>query len=750
MDYIEAFRNLKTNNKYSRKSPHKAVLLLSIIDMYESCTISDNVIKYDDTLKSTFLNVWNKVLPDEATFLPEAYLPFWYMQSEGFWHIIPQRGKDDILKLMRDAHVKPSESKLYDCVNYAELDEDLYFLMTLQSGRSSLKRALLETYTTLSSRTIDRLSVSEDCFVDNSAIALDEYEKMLNASSNESTLPMNIIDNDIIQRFYALNEDIQYVLNIEYYKFLKEHVNEREMFKDICSSVYELYDKITRVPISFGEISPSIAFTYENFLADLKISLMGEDDSMDLIDSINIAIDRLSHPAVAEDITSSYKNYEEPSNADSFVVEKISCKDEALPSIDNQPLDRKGKAWTKEEEAELKGYYTSGLGYATIASLMGRTDLSIKSRLGLLGLIDYTYEPEEKKDRVICTIPIREGEYHIDNYVTGFAIIDSNGHVDFSDTGQAKELNGTIYRFNYKAKCLTVKAVKFDGASWIKGSKVIVALKKSDLYKKLNSDSNIEGFEDIVETESFQLNKIKYCGTWYYFNGTSISQNDITEGTNGVRNIDGLDDSDDTFNYVPKGKLKNIDENAVCSYDYLWVMAITDFMGEKTNALKLTFDELACMMIANAWNILHKHPELKEKEETLVKCIEYLIGESVNNMGEQLDWDSSKDIVYESIKDYPIGGVFEDAIESLLEKSPYNVLRLWLTFKDSASFISDSLQFSNSCLYAIHLRKFDSYIDVNPSWKRVLYHDNINLMRYFRIHYTEYLTKKSADFEEQT
>ena len=49
MDYIEAFKNLKTNNKYSRKSPHKAVLLLAIIDMYENNVLLDNELFYDDT-----------------------------------------------------------------------------------------------------------------------------------------------------------------------------------------------------------------------------------------------------------------------------------------------------------------------------------------------------------------------------------------------------------------------------------------------------------------------------------------------------------------------------------------------------------------------------------------------------------------------------------------------------------------------------------------------------------------------------
>lgn len=139
MDYIEAVKNLKTNNKWGRKSPHKAVLMLTVIELYEKNILMENEIRYDETLKSTFLKIWNLVLPNEPLFHPEAYLPFWYLQSDNFWHIVPIRGKEDILSLMRDTNIKPSEAKLIDSVKYAELDEDLYFLMTLPSGRSSLK-----------------------------------------------------------------------------------------------------------------------------------------------------------------------------------------------------------------------------------------------------------------------------------------------------------------------------------------------------------------------------------------------------------------------------------------------------------------------------------------------------------------------------------------------------------------------------------------------------------------------------------
>ena len=334
MDYIKAFKNLKTNNRYSRKSPHKAVLLLTIIELFESRTLVNNLIKYDDLLKNTYKEMWNKVLPNEATFLPEAYLPFWYMQSEGFWHIVPFRGKEDILSILYDTHIKPSESKLKDCVNYAELDEDLYFLMTVQSGRSSLKRTLLETYTTLSIKKIDELSISSDNFIDNSEVAMNKYESIFNSSISDNILTEHSDTKESERRFYELPEDIQYVLNIDYYTFLKNNVNIRAEFKEICPSVFELYNKIAFNPIRQGVLSPAILFMYENYLADLKINLIVEDGSVELIDQINTAIEYL-HGKVLPDDIQVYEAEEDVPIQHEYVSRQEVVEDENTPKVDD-------------------------------------------------------------------------------------------------------------------------------------------------------------------------------------------------------------------------------------------------------------------------------------------------------------------------------------------------------------------------------------------------------------------------------
>ena len=539
MDYIEAVKNLKTNNKWGRKSPHKAVLMLTVIELYEKNILMDNEIRYDETLKSTFLKMWNVVLPNEPLFHPDAYLPFWYLQSNNFWHIVPIRGKEDILSLMRDTNIKPSEAKLIDSVKYAELDEDLYFLMTLPSGRSSLKRALLETYSTLSNKQIERLAESQDNAIDNSVTALSEYEKILSKNTVEKKLESIRVDDGLINQFQCLNEDVQLTLNIVYFTFLKKHRNEREMFKEVCPTVYDLLDKIVNHPIKQGEIAPSFAFVYDNFLSDLKVALLSEDGSIELVDKIGEAIEILRG--------NSSQNQEEnqPEDApaeitdisfDDLKVEHVYLDErgkvietatEVAPEQDNGTESRRGKTWTEDEENLIRQYYQQGKDFITIASLIGRTEVAIKSRLAKLGLIDYTYGQENDVSTLAtqdAKSQTEKSDFVIENLSDRAIILNQDGKPMFITDGKLKYLRNKLYRLNLKRECFTLKGMSFNGSVWIKGTKKIVAYPQTELYQMIiDANDYCDVVEDIVDSPVFEDCKLKYKGVWYTYNGNSIT-----------------------------------------------------------------------------------------------------------------------------------------------------------------------------------------------------------------------------------
>ena len=553
MDYIEAFKNLRTNNKYGRKSPSKAVLMLTVIELFEKSILTDNEICYDDKLKSMFLKVWNRVLPDEPLFHSDAYLPFWYLQNDSFWHIIPNRGKEDILSLMRDSNIKPSEAKLNDSVKCAELDDDLFFLMTIPSGRSSLKRVLLETYTSLSDEQIERMAESEDNTVDLSVEALSEYERILSGHEDEEQGISIETDEEMVQQFQTLSDDLQIALNLEYFTFLKRHRSERGMMKEICPTVYGLLDRIVRHPVRQRDIVPSFAFTYENFLADLKISLMSENDSMELIDKIDSAIEALRGNNVtgdsseAEERTNTAitdeeevaptedKGYDDVDSEVEYVHQNSKynvVKTIATSCVDDTPRDvaesRKGKTWTQDEEELITRYFLIGTDTATIAEKTGRTEVAIKCRLAKLGLIDYTYGQEETTASVAREKSAESAspeDFKVKNGFVRSYILNGRGEKVFATDGKLKFMGGKLYRLNLKDVCFTIKSMGFDGKIWMKGSKKIVAYPQTELYKVLDNAYNYcEAVEEIADCPKFEDCRLKVNGEWYNYMGELASE----------------------------------------------------------------------------------------------------------------------------------------------------------------------------------------------------------------------------------
>lgn len=83
-EYVEAFSHLHTAKVKGRKAPHKAVLLLAIIDLVESNVIRCPQIELTDELVKQFREVWRRYLGQSAVFTPDIAKPFFHMQHEPF------------------------------------------------------------------------------------------------------------------------------------------------------------------------------------------------------------------------------------------------------------------------------------------------------------------------------------------------------------------------------------------------------------------------------------------------------------------------------------------------------------------------------------------------------------------------------------------------------------------------------------------------------------------------------------------
>lgn len=134
--YCEQFKQLHTAVISGRKAPHKAVLLLSIIELIEEKTISSPCITLSDDLISRFNNNW-KLYVHSDKFSSTITTPYWHLQNESFWRLNTYDGS---------APKKTYSEKYLKEYTFAIIDSDFFYLTQESTSAQLLKEILINTY----------------------------------------------------------------------------------------------------------------------------------------------------------------------------------------------------------------------------------------------------------------------------------------------------------------------------------------------------------------------------------------------------------------------------------------------------------------------------------------------------------------------------------------------------------------------------------------------------------------------------
>ena len=125
----------------TNRAPHKPLLLLSLIDLFAEGSVTGNLIKLSTELMQLFGEYWSLVMPSDSH--SSIALPFFHLKTDGFWHLIPQAGKETLLAV---AHQIRSVNQINETIVGAQLDEELYTLLCVQDMRDALRAVLIQTY----------------------------------------------------------------------------------------------------------------------------------------------------------------------------------------------------------------------------------------------------------------------------------------------------------------------------------------------------------------------------------------------------------------------------------------------------------------------------------------------------------------------------------------------------------------------------------------------------------------------------
>lgn len=141
-------RNLSVKVTHGVMAPHKAIMLISIIDLIKSNKITSNIIPADDLLAEAFKKNWNHFVANRKEFSHfkcSIWTPYWHMKNETFWHFRTIQHNFNVDSLV-PAGQTASIGAIRSHIQYAFLDVALYELLQNADLREIFKEILIDTY----------------------------------------------------------------------------------------------------------------------------------------------------------------------------------------------------------------------------------------------------------------------------------------------------------------------------------------------------------------------------------------------------------------------------------------------------------------------------------------------------------------------------------------------------------------------------------------------------------------------------
>ncbi len=139
--YARAFTSLHVDRQGDRPRPHKAVMLLSVLQLAEAGRLADGRILYSPELLEVFARFFEIVRAGNDQRTP--FNPFFYLRSDGFWHLHAQPGMDAVLEA---THTIRGVGQLNELVSHATLDERLMALIADRKSLEVRRLALIDRF----------------------------------------------------------------------------------------------------------------------------------------------------------------------------------------------------------------------------------------------------------------------------------------------------------------------------------------------------------------------------------------------------------------------------------------------------------------------------------------------------------------------------------------------------------------------------------------------------------------------------
>ncbi|MDE6695747.1 MAG: hypothetical protein K2K25_02600 [Muribaculaceae bacterium] len=137
--YKDQFRDLNVNRSGNKVAPHKAILLLSVIELIENGFITTPFIEISKPLEDRFKQNWRKYVSKDRGYSCKMYYPFFHLSSSPFWELVKTESYDK-------QNEYSSMKSLRRNFKGAVMASDLFGLIQSPIHRENLKIILIKTY----------------------------------------------------------------------------------------------------------------------------------------------------------------------------------------------------------------------------------------------------------------------------------------------------------------------------------------------------------------------------------------------------------------------------------------------------------------------------------------------------------------------------------------------------------------------------------------------------------------------------
>ena len=205
--YLDTLLKLRRAPSKNGRAPHKPILLLAIINLFEQGKIKSKIIYLTPELVAEFKQLWNTF--DIKGFNPLIAQPFFHMRSEGFWKLVPNFGFDKWLRHTKQCN---SINTIKKTINRAEIDKELANLLINSETRNIIKNSILKTYFNEYEYYQEKSETILDK-IGNSLVADTPDEYKTEIKELEENLDKDLLEEELFLRSGAFKKEILKIYN---------------------------------------------------------------------------------------------------------------------------------------------------------------------------------------------------------------------------------------------------------------------------------------------------------------------------------------------------------------------------------------------------------------------------------------------------------------------------------------------------------------------------------------------------------